>query len=141
MPGRSPDFDDAVVPLRHQRCGISFDGRGGTRRGRCGGDGGNLRIPRGQIEHGLPAGNDIHDLRPRVSVAAERDRPIGFDGVASGCQLELDHAAGVGAHAPRLVGRRIVADEQNHARQRHGPACGVGQHHAHAQCGALAGNR
>ena len=110
----SPEGDDAVLPLTEQRRHAHLDRRLGGRS--PGGEGPNLGVACGQLEHRVPARDDVDNLAPFERLAIERERLVRLHGVVPRSQPHVGGAVDARHDAARGRSGRVVADEERVAR-------------------------
>ena len=123
--GRSPEGDNAVLPLRQAQPGVSLQRpTGGRRRGS---DGLDLRVVGCQLQDRVTPRGDVQGLRPLIGLAVKRDRLVRLHRVVSWAKAHVDGTVQRRDDSARRHSRWIVADEQRMARHRRCPPLGVHQ--------------
>ena len=122
---RSPQGDDAVLPLRQEERGVGLQRRRGGRVAEVAGSTSALSAVSSRTAS-RPATMST-DLRPLVGLAVERDRPVRFHRVVPRAQPHVGGAVQRRDDPPGRRACRIVADEQRMARHRRCLPLGVDQ--------------
>ncbi len=125
MRGRCPQLDNAVEPLPQQQRRVGRQRRVCVRRSCV--NRFDHRVRHRQCEGRLLAGDDLQRLPPAIGLSLESNRLIGFNDVASGTQPHVGDAVDTGQDPARLLGLRLVADEERVASERSQLSACIGQ--------------